>query len=942
MKKIWTFFLLSMGFTSVLAHKTTTPSTHTQQYYPVRNRVETTSLNGTWLFQMQGDSGWRNIQVPGNWETQGVATPQYGRRLTSKTGIYKRKFEFKKEWQDRDVILRLDAIQNGFTAYVNGNKIGSGHSAHTMHQFNITPYLKDGSNDMEIHVCSHSDYWMFDVCDAWSLTGIKSNVEIFSVSREGSLSDAIFTSKVNTDNSATISIQVKANGGSFVTASLLDERYNHVCDMKAKIADGSATMTAGIAHPMLWNAETPNLYRLDVKLFNAKGRLLQSIQEKVGIREIRVENCKVLLNNKEIFLRGACLSENDAIEGSAMSQLNRCRQLQQMKDANINFIRMAHYPLDPVVARLCDEMGFYVCCEIPFASRGDEYLKNDPNVVSELKARAKAAIDRDRNNPCIIMWSLGNENKIYPCQDSVLLFTKNYDPTRLRGVPQAKGAFMSYIKRPSKFVDVICGHYANDGVLADAVKTSKLPIINTEYAHSLGTSFGELEHKYDIFRNEPKIAGGSVWSYQDQSIMTYNYNQENQVQKGVRIDSLRYIDCYGLNPVPENSAEKGKEGTDGVVFGDGYPQEDYFELAQVYTPVFISPSCSLTGTEACIKVENRFDFISLRGYCIKWQLRQWHNVIQTGTVYLSADARQTETARIDIGHTPDGTDRTLCMQVIRPDGSLCYERSITIQKPAGYEQMVADAGGAAPSILKGILKEGFKLRVGRPLSVSLDYRRKGLWLPYILNASDVRVRKKGNKYMMTCRWESGKKARNFVCGEIEITVSKDKTTCIDYTLVPSDSIEGKFLDYGLTMEMPDRFTDVAWIGQGPFSQTPDKTAYNNRGVWRLHKDDIRFYGNRADVGIMTARSESENITVCTEGSNILLENANGRIMLTDNLIQGTYGTKFMSPKGMDAGKIGKRTGRIVMKANAAEVIETVFGSLHAVNPEQPYLEWYGK
>ncbi|MBQ5997561.1 MAG: glycoside hydrolase family 2, partial [Bacteroidales bacterium] len=496
-------------------------------YYPVRDRLEVTSLDGTWQFKLEDAREWRSIQVPGNWETQGVKVPEYGRRLSEMTGIYRRTFDYQDDWRGRDVVLRLDGVQHGFKVFVNGTEAGSGHSGHTMHQFCITPCLKEGQNEIRIEVSTHSEYWLFDVCDAWSYTGIKRSVELFSVPREASLADVIFTSKVNQDESADIVVSVKVNspatslGSPFtVTASLLDERYNHVADMRGVVQDGSASMTAHVARPRLWNAETPNLYRLDVKLLDVQGRKLQSVEEKVGIREVRVEGCKILLNNREIFLRGVCLSENDAIEGGAMTPMHRRRQLEQMKAANINFIRTAHYPLDPVVMRLCDEMGFYVCEEIPFASRGDEYLKtNDAAVIAELKSRARATIDRDRNCPSIIMWSHGNENKIYPCQDSVLRFTKQYDPTRLRGVPQAKGAFQSFIERPSAYVDVICGHYANDDVLADACKKSELPIINTEYAHSLGTAFGDLEHKYDIFRREPKIAGGSVWCYQDQSVL---------------------------------------------------------------------------------------------------------------------------------------------------------------------------------------------------------------------------------------------------------------------------------------------------------------------------------------------------------------------------------------------------------------------------------------
>lgn len=914
---------------------------YAQQYYPVRSRMEVTNLDGLWQMQLSGEKEWRTVRVPGNWETQGIKVPEYGRRLSELTGVYRRTFDYREEWRGKDVILRLDGVQHGFTVCVNGQEAGAGHSGHTMHQFNITPYLKDGHNDMEIKVSTHSDYWLFDVCDAWSLTGIKRSVELFPVPRQASLADVIFTSRVVQDNSADISVEVKVNGnGSHVSASLLDERYNHVADMQGKIADGKAMLTAHLRYPRLWNAETPNLYRLDVILYDAEGRKLQTVEEKVGIREVRVENGKVLLNNREIFLRGACLSENDAIEGGAMTPLNRRRQLEQMKAANINFIRTAHYPLDPVVMRLCDEMGFYVCEEIPFASRGDGYLKNDPNVVAELKARAKATIDRDRNCPSIILWSHGNENKIYPCQDSVLLFTRQYDPSRLRAVPQAKGAFLSYIKKPSEFVDVICGHYANDGVLAEACRQSQLPIINTEYAHSLGTAFGDLEHKYEIFRREPKIAGGSVWSFQDQSVMTHNFNQQHQVLKGVRIDSLRYIDCFGLNPLADGQDERGKEGSDGIVYGDGYPQEDYFELAQVYTPVYMDGKGNVENGEFVTAVENRFDFVTLHGYSINWQLRHLQNTLDQGTVWLSAKPHDTETVRIPIRQ--QAPDMMLVMKVLRPDGSLCHERNVTLCHDTDYGLLLGEAQGSGLPLLRDWLKNGFLLRTGRKLEIGLDYRRKNLWFPYVLEASDVKMKKQKGSYRLTCRWSRDNGKRHYIDGDINITATKEGLVTIDYILTPSDSIGGKFLDFGLAFALPQDYDQVAWLGLGPFSQTPDKTAYNNRNTWQLHKDDIRFYGNRADVDLMAVMSPQNTIAICTDNRNIHLEKVDGRIFLTDNLVVGTYGTKFTTPQGEDANKLGRRTGRIMLKANATALLESIFGQRRHVNPEQPYLDCYGK
>jgi len=926
-----------------------------QQYYPVRDRLEVTSLDGTWNFRLDGEAcpeqgrkgEWSTITVPGNWERQGVKAPEYGKRLSEMKGTYRRTFLYDDYWRGRDVILRLDGVQNGFTAFINGKKVGEGHSAHTMHQFDVTPYLHEGSNEITIEVCSHSDYWLFDVCDAWSFTGIQHSVELFSVPREASIADVAMTSKVLKDNSADIILNVKTNEGEGckVTATLLDSRYNHVADMHGTVHDGTISMRSHLSSPRLWTAETPSLYRLRVTLYSSDGSKLQTVEEMTGIREIRVEDGRILLNNREIFLRGACLSENDAIEGSAMSPATFRKILLQMKDANINFIRTAHYPFHPEFTRMCDEMGFYVAEEIPFASRGEEYLKtNSPEVIAELKARAKATIDRDRNSPSIILWTHGNENHIYACQDSVLKFTMEYDPSRLRGVPQAKGAFQSFIKRPSEYVDVICGHYANDGVLKEACEQSKLPIINTEYAHSLGTSTGELEHKYDIFRREKMIAGGSIWCYEDQSVLTYNFDQHNQVLKGVRIDSLRYIDSWGKTGLPDGAPEAHKEGADGIVYGDLYPSEDYFEVAQVYAPAVFTSVKDNTVT-----IENRHDFISLRGFSLQWRLLdQSGNIINKGEYPLSAEAGKSEEVKFDI-NISEGKDRLLCMEVLRPDASLCYTKNVRIGETSDFSALLTEANSLCPKksfdLLKSILRNGLMLRVGRPLTISLDYRRKGLWQPYLLQPSDMRVKKTTNGYHLTCRWVNPDKEVSFFGGTIDITTDKRGTVDISYSIIPSDSVSGKVLDFGLTLALPKQYSDVAWRGQGPFSHSSDKHAYNNPGTWQLHKDDLRFWGNRGEtqlMNVMAFNPQYPDITLTSDTHNLLLENVNGMIHITDDIYVGDYGTKFKGPTFQNAKSAGKGSGHIILKQGAAQLIPEFFGNLTPASPENPYLNSYGK
>ncbi len=361
-----------------------------------------------------------------------------------------------------------------------------------------------------------------------------------------------------------------------------------------------------------------------------------------------------------------------------------------------------------------------------------------------------------------------------------------------------------------------------------------------------------------------------------------------------------------------------------------------------------------------VKCTNLHDFISLHGYSIQWQLRHWQQVMDEGTVYLSAKAHETEAVTIPInpvalqaaesdgeGSTPD---LLLCMKVVRPDGSLCYERNITLNDQGDYREQLCKAKGAVPTMMRNWLKEGFMLRVGRQMSVNLDYRRDRYWFPYLLEATNLNVKKQNGAYRITCRWQrdKGQQKKNYIDGEITMRTDKLGTLTIDYTLTPSDSINRNMLDYGLAFALPEEYAQVAWLGQGPFSHTPDKTAYNNRDTWQLHRDDIRFDGNRGEVDIMSVHSPQGTIALCTDSRNIHLERQGKNIVLTDNLIVGIYGTKFTSPSGIDANKLGVQKGRITIKAfktkdaNGLEWLESIFGPQREVNPEQPYMESYGR
>jgi|GEM_PF-802503 len=954
--------------------------------YPVRERMEVTSLDGTWRFKLAkglevppewlapgfDDSRWAGIAVPGTWETQGFKAPEYGTRLGEWTGVYRRSFAYRPEWRGRRVVLRLDGVAQGCRIYVNGHEAGEWGSSFTMCQTDITRWLSDGENKLCIVVNTRSRAWKFDTFDAWSFCGITRSVELFSVSPRGFLRDVRFVSNVGPDNSANITVKVVAGcsegsaDGLRVEASLTDEAYRHVADMRSTVSGATASLRAHLAAPRLWTAETPTLYRLNIKLKDARGNTLQSVNRRVGIREVRVDGTRLLLNNHPIFLRGACLCESDALEGSAMSYATRRAQLAMMKQANINFIRTAHYPFDPTFTDLCDEMGFYVCDEVPFGSRGGEYL-NDTTYLRELTGRAQSAILRDCNSPAVIMWSVGNENKFNSAGDSVLAYVRSEDPTRPRGCPQSVGAFGSFVAKPSPNANLLMGHYLNDTRLNNAVSKATMPIINTEYAHSLSLAFSDLEAKYARYRREEKIAGGSVWCFADQAVLTHNDNQRSQTLKSVRVDSLRFIDTYGLNDIPKGVNERNKEGADGVVFGDGYPQEDYFLLSQVYSPLVVttdSVSAEAGRNTFAIAVDNRFDFISARGYTLCWQLCSLDSIVGQGSEPLSAEAGETESVAIaaEVPAKVPFADLTLRLEVRRPDGSLCYHKAVSVGLPdarADYAGLLEQADGLKVkvkatadgrlTVTKGratLLDSPLLLRVGRKPSITLECLTGDKpygWQPYILTPKVLGVKRSGGGYDVECRWERKPGSAQYIDGTESISLTEGGAVSIDYAVCPSDSAEGSLLEYGITLSLPSSYDTFHWLGQGPYSHTPGKTAFNDRALWHLNKCDIRFEGNRGGVDLAAVTGGPMPIAVAVGGGNAGLENIGGCIVLTQNLAVAGYGAKFVAPqRALRAGKAGRMEGRMVLGFGTERLLRNVFGTLEAANAERPYMENYGR
>lgn len=994
------------------------------KFYPVRERMVTKSLNGTWKIRVfrgleipsdlenwkensYDDALWDDIQVPGNWETQGLKMPEYGVEVSEYTGLYRTVFGYDSAWKGKHVILRFDGVHFGYEVFINGQKVGQWGSAYNLCQFDITRYLySDRENYLCVRVMTRSLGWKFDTNDCWGLAGITRDVELFTINNTY-VEDITFVSNVKPNLDAEVCLKVDVNSFDYskmanlqLNVVLADPQNNHVLEFSQLLSKDKRTYNfeGFMVRPSLWTAETPNLYHLEVYILDEEGNIIQRVNERVGIRSIFVEGFDLKINHRPVLLRGVCLNEIDPQQGRALTYEVRRNQLQKMKEANINYIRTAHYPFDPDFLKLCDEMGFYVCEEVPFGSRGAEHLRND-KFIPELQARAEATICRDKNRPSIIIWSLGNENPYTSVVREVLKYVKKKDPTRPRGLPQKVGDFMKFVEKSDENVEILMGHYLNDTRIDQAVAKSQKPILHTEYAHAQGNAFGDFESKFARILKEDKVIGGSIWCWSDQAVLTngemkIGYSGQPDTLKrdarrylpkeyqGVWIDADHFMDTFG------------DRGSDGIVYADGYPKENYYLVRKLYSPVTVSTSslCGKLDAENAfmIEVENRFDFISLHGYKMKWQIKNLQMVLDNGSVWLETPARGKDKISLKCQFPKQllFNDVMLCLEFIGPDGKRIHERNFPIAldgRDRNYLALARSEGMSgklkmrtskvmASSTTDGfsytvsdqgvfsISRQGIKvietpllLRVGRAetniLKTQLLGKDKSFnWNPYLLEPAIERfdTQKKDGGVLATlfCRW-NGDNAHSgqYVCGEVNIFFAPNGKVEFDYNLKPSDNATGNFLECGLTLDMGSSLNQFFWLGDGPYSSTPGKSAYNERDIWRLHRDDIRFDGNRKNVDLGLITNGCLGVAMLSGNGNVGVENKDGRLYISQNVIVSGFGNKFGKPNELVAMKGLEVKGAFILfmtdLKESSSLVSQVFKSFPIVVPEKPYKKLYG-
>ena len=582
------------------------------------------SLNGDWNFMYlqapeyspEGfyepdftSNEFKTIDVPSCWQLRGYGQMRYVDTLypfqvnpplvpvENPTGIYKRKFNY--HLSGKREILRFYGVDSAYHVWLNGKEVGFAKIARTLSEFDITDLLKEGENDITVRVYQWSDGSYLEDQDMWWLSGMFRNVEIISQGKDN-VEDVYIHTSLNADYTlAHISADVAFGGNSEnAKAVLFDQNKNKIADFQRN----GDTFSLDLENPLLWSAETPNLYYIGIETGS------EFVPVEFGVREIKLEGSNFLVNGKAVMLKGINRHDVNCQNGRTVSFENMVWDVKTMKQHNINAVRTSHYPNHPYFVHLCNVYGLYVISEADLECHGFEeigywnWLANSNEWADAFIERGLRMVETFKNNPSIIMWSLGNESGLgsnfYKMSEAI----RSFDNTRLIHYEGDYDACIS---------DVYSSMYANlDNMDKRASREDEKPFILCEYCHAMGNGPGALQEHMDVMKKYKRFQGGFIWEWIDHGIECHD--QDGKV-------FYKYGGDYGEYP------HNGNFCMDGMVFPWREPSPSLLEYKKVISPVIITKGSKNNS----IIVKNEYDFIDLSHLNLSWELLENGVVIQS-------------------------------------------------------------------------------------------------------------------------------------------------------------------------------------------------------------------------------------------------------------------------------------------------------------------------
>ena len=917
-------------------------------------------------------SGWAEIDVPSNWQMRGYGTPIYsnqnytmvpdwprvmtpprdGREKTYTTpatepnavGSYRRDFDLPEAWNGQRVFIRFDGVDSFFYLFINGQKVGFSKDSRTAAVFDITPYVHPGKNMVAAEVYRYSDGSYLECQDMWRLSGIFRDVSLyttphvfvrdffvhtdFAVREDGSRDyrDSKLRVEVNVDNRTAEEQPFE------LEAELLDADGKRVAvldGMRGRVKPGQDAvkeLTTQVQNPALWSAEKPNLYRLLIYLKDANGRVAETISRKIGFREVVLENGRFLVNGMPVKLKGVNRHESQHANGHSVTE-EECRtELLLMKRGNINHVRNSHYPQPGFFYDMCDELGIYVCDEANIESHGYHYgersLSHPPVWKAQHVWRNKNMVEQSKNNPCVVIWSYGNEAGPGANFEAVRDWIKSRDTSRV-----------TQYERNNDLADLHSNQYPSVGWVREISKRRLLkPWYISEYAHILCNSMGNLQDYWEAFDSSDSIIGGGIWEWIHQS-----YDQEVTLPDGRKVVRQSYGGDHGEFP------NDGIFCIKGVIYSDRTPTPIYDEIRKVQQNADIKlDGVGEDGKTLRVLVRNKHLFTNMSEYEGRWEITEEGNEtltkgsfeldivpLETGVLTVPADIsalvkpdrRYFLTVSFHLKQNTDWADAgypVITEQMSLPESFTGF---------SGKSRIVRESSGTPLEVRN---QNSQVLVIGQNFSLTIDKVTGGL-KNYIVNGQQIigdkatlhlnafRAPLANDKWamnqwlhngfrnmvhtaspMVADRLENG--AVRISCDIVSRGLRKESldsrryddakftpddngpvterdfsfSTQMVYTILPNgyvsvqagilpkaDKVEQIVLPrLGFTINLPERFNQVRWYGRGPGENYPDRKSGSPVGIYSLPVADmVERYPLPMDMG---NRMDTRWVTVTDE------------------------------------------------------------------------------
>ncbi|HEY3377326.1 MAG TPA: glycoside hydrolase family 2 TIM barrel-domain containing protein [Armatimonadota bacterium] len=620
-------------------------------------------LNGPWQFLLvdspdatPGDfatetydaSAWDTIPVPSNWQLLGYPDPPIYTNIAypfdptppfvpehNPTGCYRRTFTLDASWQGREVFLVLESVDSACYVWVNGQEVGYSTDSRLPAEFNITPYLHPGENTLAVKVLRYCAGTYLEDQDYWQMSGIQRDVYLYSkplahvrdftvrttfdeAYYDAVLSVATYMSPVDNVTSYRVEAMLfDAEGQPIFAEPALAEVKGHT----PMYGDGRgeekccAKFAQPVARPRQWSAEDPYLYTLVLTLRDPDGTAIDVESCRVGFRQVEIKNRQLLVNGKRLVVRGVDRHEFHPEHGRAVTDEDMLRDILAMKRLNFNAVRTCHYPDHPRWYELCDEYGLYLVDEMNLETHGVAGdLSLDPEWAQAYLLRAVRLVQRDKNHPSVITWSLGNESYVGPHHAAMAAWVRAADPTR--PVQYESG------NPDAAVTDIMVPMYPTlewvHKVLADA--NEHRPMIMCEYAYAKGNATGNFFKFWDLVDREPSFQGGFIWDWSDKAL-TFTLPDGRRVwgyggDLGCGYDYPAHGECASMC-------------LNGIVAPDLTPHPGALEVKKVQAPVGFTAIDLLAGR---ISVRNTYQFLDLSHLTLHWELREDGAVRQSGAL----------------------------------------------------------------------------------------------------------------------------------------------------------------------------------------------------------------------------------------------------------------------------------------------------------------------